>query len=116
MVAHPIQDMSEVSIAHTTVGIRLPRLRCSAIAETRPNDKTEFSTGEENNRTVLCAVNRRSFFLNDPLELGHRAHHWYRSACPAGSRARSNYQRTKAPGPHDSRIVPGVVTPATVKF
>ena len=43
MVAHPIQDMSEVSIAHKTVGIRLPRLRCGTIAETRRNDKTESS-------------------------------------------------------------------------
>jgi hypothetical protein len=41
MVAHPIQDMSEVSIAHKTVGVRLPRLRCGTIAETRRNDKTE---------------------------------------------------------------------------
>jgi hypothetical protein len=31
VVAQPIQDMSAVSIAHKTVGIRLPRLRCGAI-------------------------------------------------------------------------------------
>lgn len=33
MVADPIQDMSEVSIAHKTVDVSLPRLRCGAIAE-----------------------------------------------------------------------------------
>jgi hypothetical protein len=31
VVAQPIQDMSEVSITHKTMGIRLPRLRCGAI-------------------------------------------------------------------------------------
>jgi hypothetical protein len=35
MVAHPIQDMSEVSVALKTVGVRMPRLRCGAIAAIR---------------------------------------------------------------------------------
>jgi hypothetical protein len=35
VVAHPIQDMSEVSITHKTVGIRLPRLWCGAVGLSR---------------------------------------------------------------------------------
>jgi hypothetical protein len=38
VVARPIQDMSEVSITHKTMGIRLPRLRRGAGLVCRPVD------------------------------------------------------------------------------
>jgi hypothetical protein len=52
MVADPIQDMSEVSIAHKTVDVSLPRLRCGAIAEQRWKPKTEAYGPAERSRTV----------------------------------------------------------------
>jgi hypothetical protein len=40
VVAQPIQDMSEVSITHKTVGIRLPRLwRCAIKMANKASDK-----------------------------------------------------------------------------
>ena len=41
VVAQPIQDMSEVSITHKTVGIHLPRLWCRAGLVCRPADHSK---------------------------------------------------------------------------
>jgi hypothetical protein len=47
MVAHPIQDMSEVSIAHKTVDVGLPRLRYGALAQKGGMIRLNLMTGEK---------------------------------------------------------------------
>ena len=53
LVAHPIQDMSEVSITHKTMGIRLPRLWCGAVGSRTKRPLTE------SNLLLPCSKNEK---------------------------------------------------------